>query len=536
MSHTGVRFSGVTKRFAGITALDDVSFDVARGTCHAVCGENGAGKSTLGKILAGIIEPDSGTVELEGTPVAFSSPRDALAAGVAMVHQELAFCDNLTVGDNLCLGQIPSRGLFVDESTLRARATDLLSAVGVNIDPARPMTSLSVAEQQLVQIAAAVGEGARVIIFDEPTSSLGEAEAERLYGLIESLKARGVTVIYVSHRMNEIFKLCDAITVLRDGRHVHTRPTAETDEASLIRAMIGREVTQYFAGHAQREPGRELFRVENLQCLVSGLRSLVSFAVHEREVVGLAGLVGAGRSEIANAIFGLDRSATGDIFIRGARARITSARDAMRYGIGYVPEDRKRQGLVLSMQTRENATLPILERFARAGWVDRTAEDAVVATNFTRLRVRAAPETVTTALSGGNQQKIVLSKWLAADSDILILDEPTRGVDVGTKAELHAWIGERGAAGAGILLISSELPELLNVSTRILVLRGGRIVGEVPREEATQDGLLRMMAGLYPPIRSATPEWGRALPPFARATPQRAGPSHSPRRAPARPR
>ena len=418
-------------------------------------------------------------MEIDGAPVHFASPRDALAAGVAMVHQELAFCDNLTVGDNLCLRSLPQQYGFVRSGELRARALALLEATGAQIDPDRPMASLSVAEQQLVQIAAAVGEGAKVIIFDEPTSSLGDAEAERLYALMASLKARGVTQLFVSHRMGEIFTLCDTITVLRDGQHVATQPAAALNEAALVKQMIGRELGEYFAAHGEKPRGAEWLRVEQLTS--PGHFSDVSFAVHAGEVVGLAGLVGAGRSEIARAIFGLDPTVSGRVYVRGQPATIRSPRDAMRHGIGFVPEDRKKQGLVLGMRTRENATLPTLSRFARGGWVNRRAEGAAVQVSFARVALRAGPEATVASLSGGNQQKVVLSKWLTANSDLLILDEPTRGVDVGAKAELHAWIDQRAAEGAAVLLISSELPELLTLSSRILVLREGRLRGEVTR-------------------------------------------------------
>jgi ABC-type sugar transport system ATPase subunit len=503
MTTPAVRFTDITKRFPGVTALSGVGFDVRPGTCHAVCGENGAGKSTLGKILSGLYAPDGGEIVLDGTPVRFTSPRDALAAGVAMVHQELAFCENLTVGDNLCLGHIPRRFLFVDRAALRRRATKLLSAVGAEgIDPDRTMSSLSVAEQQLVQIAAAVGEGARVIIFDEPTSSLGEEETLRLYALIDDLKRRGVTMLYVSHRMPEIYRLCDDISVLRDGRHVGTKPTAELGEAALVQLMIGRPVEQYFPSHVNVARGEERLRVEGLTR--PGRFRDVSFTLHAGEVLGLAGLVGAGRSEVAQAIFGLDPDATGSIWVHGTRAEIGSAQDAMRHRIGFVPEDRKKQGLVLSMVTRENATLPTLDRLSRLGWIDRRAERGTVQTYFERLRVRATQESVTAALSGGNQQKIVMAKWLAAQCDVLILDEPTRGVDVGAKAEIHAWVDRLASEGAAVLLISSELPELIALSSRVLVLRAGQVVGEVPREEATQDTLLRLMTGLAPAVGAAS--------------------------------
>jgi len=495
-----ISFSHITKRFPGVAALSDVTFDVASGACHAICGENGAGKSTLGKTLAGIHAPDSGTISLDGRAVRFDSPRDALAAGVAIVHQELAFCENMTVAENLCLGRLPSRLGFLDRPALRATAAELLAAIDARIDVDRRMETLSVAEQQLVQIAAAVGSGASVIVFDEPTSSLDEDDVARLFTLIGDLRRRGVTIIYVSHRMAEIYRLCDAITVLRDGHHVATRPIAEIDEAELVRLMIGRSLEQYFPSHVGGARGDELLRVEGLAR--DGLFSGVSFTVHAGEVVGLAGLVGAGRSEIAQTIFGLAKPTYGAITVRGRRAEIRSPHDAMALRIGFVPEDRKKQGLVLSMRAGENSTLPTLGDFANLGWIDGHRERSVVADLFGRLRLRATPQVVTASLSGGNQQKVVMAKWLAANSDILILDEPTRGVDVGAKAEIHAWIDELAGRGCGVLLISSELPELINLSSRILVLRRGQLVGEMSRAEASQDALLRLMTGL--PQRAAS--------------------------------
>jgi ABC-type sugar transport system ATPase subunit len=359
------------------------------------------------------------------------------------------------------------------------------------------MVSLSVAEQQVVQIAAAVGEGARVIVFDEPTSALGDAESTRLFALIRELRARGVTLLYISHRMPEIFTLCDTITVLRDGQHVATQPALSLDAASLVRLMIGRELGAWFPAHLTRPRGEERLRVEGLTS--PGRFADISFRVHAGEVVGLAGLVGAGRSEVAQAIFGLDPAARGDVFVRGTRVRVRSPRDAIRHGHGLVPEDRKQQGLVPGMRARENVTLPVLSRFARGGWVDRGAECRAVDQSLGRVGLRSGGrEAVVSTLSGGNQQKVVVARWLTAGSDLLILDEPTRGVDVGAKAELHAWIDQRAAEGAAVLLISSELPELLALASRILVLRGGRLHAEVSREEATQDGLLRLMAGLSP--------------------------------------
>jgi len=490
-----IRFSGITKRFPGVLALSDVSFDVRAGSCHAICGENGAGKSTLGKALAGIQPPDSGSIELNGVPVTLANPRDAKAAGIAMVHQELAFCDNLSVAENLCLGRLPRRRWFVDREAMHNHARLLLATVGSQIDPRRAVASLTPAEQQLVQIAGAVGEGAKVIVFDEPTSSLGQDATERLYTLLDVLRQRGTTIVYVTHRMSEIFRLCDEITVLRDGRHVSTQPAGALTEQDLVQQMIGRRLDEYFPTHVGRPEGPEVLRVSGLSSREKF--SDVSFSIRAGEVVGLAGLVGAGRTQIADAIFGLDPAATGTITIRGERTNIRSPRDAMAAGIGLVPEDRKRLGLVLSMTAGANLTLPTLSSVARLGWISRRRERDVVDAQFHRLSVRGgANDVAVSALSGGNQQKVVMAKWLTSQSEVLILDEPTRGVDVGAKAELHAWIDQLAAEGKAILLISSELTELLALATRILVVRGGRIIGEQSRADATQDGLMRLMSGV----------------------------------------
>jgi ABC-type sugar transport system ATPase subunit len=492
-----VSFRRLSKRFPGARALEDVSFDVQRGSCHALCGENGAGKSTLGKILAGIEQPDGGEILVDGRAVQFEDPRDALAAGIGMVHQELAFCENLSVAENLCLGDLPVRGLFVARGEMEKRAAAMLAAIDAPIDVRRLVGELTVAEQQMVQIAAAVGSGARVIIFDEPTSSLSQHETEHFYLLLDRLRARDVTCVFVSHRMQEIFRLCDTITVLRDGRHVATKPIQAIDEAELVQLMIGRRLEEYLPVETTKVGGGEVLRVERL----SSARRFadITFSVHAGEVVGIAGLVGAGRTDIAHAIFGLDPDAHGRVEVAGIPLGLRSPAEAMRAGVGFVPEDRKRHGLVLSMRALENVTLPTLRSLARAGWLRGGAERDLAADAFARLGVRT-PDlgALTAGLSGGNQQKLVLAKWLAARCRVLILDEPTRGVDVGAKAEIHALIGRLAAEGTGILLISSELPELVALSTRVLVLRDGRLTGELPREKAEPESLLRMMAGLNP--------------------------------------
>lgn len=490
-----LRLKGIGKSFPGVRALDDVSFEVAAGSCHALCGENGAGKSTVGKIVAGIHAPDEGVLQVFGTRVHFASPREALAAGIGIVHQELAFCENLTVAENLCLGALPGRGLFVSRAAMDAQARAMLAVIDAPIDPRRRVGELTPGQQQMVQIAAAVAGGARIVVFDEPTSSLSQREALRLYELIGRFKAQGVTSVYVSHRMEEIFRLCDTITVLRDGRHVATRPTAELPHAELVQLMIGRRLEEYFPAHVKAAPGPELLDVRGLSS--PGRFHDVSFTLHAGEVLGMAGLVGAGRSEIGMALFGLDPHATGAIAVEGRPVRPRNPVEAMHIGVGLVPEDRKRQGLVLQMSALANTTLPILDRLDRFGFVRRALERATAGEYFTRLRVRAPGlDTVTAGLSGGNQQKLVLAKWLAARCRVLILDEPTRGVDVGAKAEIHALIDELAAQGHGIILISSELPEVLNLSTRLLVLREGRLAGTLSRAEATQESVLRLMAGM----------------------------------------
>ncbi|HVE34686.1 MAG TPA: sugar ABC transporter ATP-binding protein [Gemmatimonadaceae bacterium] len=495
MSESAVRFEQITKRFLGVQALDGVSLEVATGSCHALCGENGAGKSTLGKVLAGIHSPDAGRLFVRGREVRFDSPRDAFAAGVGMVHQELAYCGNMTVAENLLLGALPRRRGFVDRAALERRARDMLAEIGAEVDARAPMSELRIAQQQLVQIASAVGAGADIVVFDEPTSSLSQADADRLYELIERLKARGVTCIYVSHRMPEIYRLCDTISVLRDGRHVATRPAATLSESELVTLMIGRELGEYLPQSDERKVGKELLRVERLT--VPRKFRDVSFSLHEGEIVGLAGLVGAGRSEIAQAIFGLEKASSGTVFVDGRPSKIAEPKDAIALGIGLVPEDRKRQGLVLGESGLHNTTLPILERLSRALFMRRREEATLASTFFSKLRVRTPSLGAPVAgMSGGNQQKVVLARWLAANSRILILDEPTRGVDVGAKAEIHRLIRDLAARGNAVLLISSELPEVIAISHRILVMRQGELVTEVPHAQATQEVLLRLMAGV----------------------------------------
>jgi ABC-type sugar transport system ATPase subunit len=490
-----IEFKNITKRFPGVLALDGVSFGVEHGSCHALMGENGAGKSTLGKILAGVYTADAGEMHLDGRLIHPANPLAARHLGIAMVHQELAFCPNLTVAENLCLGDFPQQFGFVNRAKMRERARAMLAEIETTFDVDTPMSQLSTAQEQMVQIAAALGVNAQVIVMDEPTSSLSVAESEHLFKLLAHLKQRGITVIYVSHRMDEIFRLCDAVTVLRDGRHVATQKISETNHDALIHQMVGREVVAITPKHLEREPGEEVLRVVNLSS--PGKFENISFTLRKGEVLGFAGLIGAGRSEVAQAIFGLDPSATGKVFVRGRELAMGDVNAALAAGLGLLPEDRKRLGLVLSMNCRENTSLATLPMLSRLGFVRRGAERSLAQKYADRLRVKAPSiESPIAGLSGGNQQKVALAKWLARECGILIVDEPTRGVDVGAKAEIHTLLDELACQGLALLVISSELPEVMNLSRRLLVLRGGKISGELARAEFSQPAIMRLMAGV----------------------------------------
>ena len=492
---TFLSFQNLTKRFPGVLALDHVSFEIERGSCHALIGENGAGKSTLGKILAGVYTPDEGAIFLAGKEVHPTNPLVARKLGIAMVHQELAFCPNLTVAENLCLGDLPRTAGWLSRSRMREQAQAMLDEIGADIDVAEMISRLSTGQEQMVQIAAAVGVRAQIIVMDEPTSSLSVRESEHLFDLLGKLKTHGITVIYVSHRMEEIFQLCDTITVLRDGRLAATEKISETNPERVIHQMVGREVLFQEPKHLAGKLGEELLRVENLSS--PGKFSNVSFSLRAGEVLGMAGLIGAGRSEVAHALFGLDPAAMGKIFVQRKELSLGSVDDALRAGLGLLPEDRKRLGLVLTMNCRENTSLTTLDRLSRFGFIKRRQEKALVQKYTDRLRVKApSTESLVAALSGGNQQKIALAKWLARECDILIVDEPTRGVDVGAKAEIHQLLDELACQGLALLVISSELPEVMNLSRRIMVMRKGAVVGELPRAEFSQPNLMRLMAGV----------------------------------------
>ncbi|MFY9984904.1 MAG: sugar ABC transporter ATP-binding protein [Chthoniobacterales bacterium] len=485
--------SKITKYFPGVRALDDVSVDFEKGTVHALMGENGAGKSTLGKIIAGIYTADLGTIHIEGEEVRPTDPLTAQKLGIAIVHQELAFCPNLSVAENLQLGTMPTSRGFVRRDRLRERARELMHEIGVDMDVTTPVAQLTTGQEQMVQIAAAVGVNARIIIFDEPTSSLSVHESEQLFSLMRRLKARGATLIYVSHRMEEIFQLADTVTVLRDGQHVATEPVTNLSREKLIRQMVGRDVLAHRPNHLDLAPGEEILRIEHLSSI--GQFENVGFSVRRNEIVGMAGLVGAGRTAVAKAIFGLDKRATGQVFIKGNPVALGNVNRSMKNRIGYLPEDRKKEGLVLSLNISDNVSLPHIDTFSRFGFVDHRRELQEVERLTKRLRVKAPSiDSITAGLSGGNQQKVAIAKWLARSCDLLIVDEPTRGVDVGAKAEIYQLLDEVTCQGLAVLMISSELPELLSLSRRIIVMREGYVTGELAHEQFSQENVLNLMA------------------------------------------
>ena len=488
-----IELRNISKHFGGVRALTDVSLRIDRGHVHGLMGENGAGKSTLGKVLSGIHTPDTGEILLDGKPHRFRSPADALAAGVGMVHQELAFCPDLSVAENLCMGHYPRRRGLVDRAAMRMRASQLLQEIGLSIDVDRPMRDLSTAQEQGVQIAAAVGTNARVIVFDEPTASLSARESEALFELIGKLKARGITLIYVSHRMPEVLALCDTIGVLRDSAYVGELSRGQATHEKLVEMMTGRVINMDRTG-GTRSPGPVRLAVRGL--CSPGKFSDISFDVRAGEIVGVAGLVGAGRSEVACAIFGLDARASGKVLVDDKPLKLGSVTRSIGAGISLVPEDRKRQGLVLSMSVRHNTTLASLDLISTGPILNLARDECTASDMVTRLGTKTASiDTPVRQLSGGNQQKVVIGKWLARSGVVLIVDEPTRGVDIGAKQVIHQLLDRLARQGTAILMISSELPELLASADRILVMREGRLLTDVPSANADEQILLRLMVG-----------------------------------------
>ena len=469
---------GITKRYPGVTALAGVDLDIDAGSVHALVGENGAGKSTLLKIVAGAERADAGVMTWNGQPVSVPSPREALLRGVTVIYQELTLAPNLSAAANIYLGMEPRRGGLLDRGAMRAGAASALADLGLVIDPDQPVGELSVARRQLVELARALVRDARLVALDEPTATLTAHEVAHLVAQIEWLRAKGIAVVFVSHRLDEIRRLADSITVLRDGHRVWTGPAEQIDERTLIRTMVGRDVV-----FERCPPGRkpEPEPVLSVRGLWRG-RTIqnVSFDVRRGEILGLGGLVGAGRSEVARVLAGIDRPGQGAISLRGVPFHPQSPADAIRAGVVYFPEDRKRQGLVLGMRIRENVTLPVLSRVSRNGLLQGEAERELAQGAANRADVRPPDiERQAGTLSGGNQQKVVLAKWLLTEAEVLIFDEPTRGVDIGAKTEIHRQIRALADQGKAVIVISSELPELIALADRAVVMREGRVQGEI---------------------------------------------------------
>jgi ribose transport system ATP-binding protein len=488
-----LELQGIVKRFPGVVALAGVDLDLRAGEVHVLLGENGAGKSTLVKVLAGVHRPDAGEIRVDGRPVRLGSPRDAQALGISTIHQELALVPDMTVAENVFLGREPlaSRRLgIVDRRALVRAARDLLGGLALRIAPEAIVRRLGLAQQQMVEIAKALSLDARVIVMDEPTAVLTATEIDALFAMIARLRARGVAVVYISHRLEEVKRVGDRATILRDGARVRTVGVADATVDELIRLMVGRDLAEKFP-RTPTAPGEEVLRVEGLTR--RGVLHGVSFALRRGEILGLAGLVGSRRTELARAVFGADPVDGGRVVLRGRPARIASPADAITCGLALLPEDRKQHGIFATLPVKDNVTLAALGRFCRLGVLD-LARERRHAEEFVRALHVATPDVDRWALhlSGGNQQKVIVARWLSTSADIFLFDEPTRGIDVGAKVEVYRLMNDLAARGAAVLMISSELPEILGMSDRVLVMRQGRIAGELPRAEATEEAILAL--------------------------------------------
>ena len=495
-----LKMTGISKRFPGVLALEDVHLEVGQAEIHALLGENGAGKSTLLKILSGAHSADAGQIELYGEPVSFASPHDAQRAGIVTIYQEFTLAPDMTIAENVFIGREPGSRLFISWRRLAEETRAITDKIGLKRDPMTPVRDLSVAEQQLVEIARALSMRSKLIIMDEPTSALSETEVANLARIIRTLKAEGLSIIFVTHRLEEVFRLCDRYTVLRDGHFVSSGAVVDTNVDAIIRMMVGRDVGALYGERPIPKPGPVALEVEGLTRRRNARDPHaielidVSLTVHHGEILGLAGLVGAGRTETARAIFGADAFDDGVIRIDGSPVKFSGPRDAMTHGIGLVPEDRKKQALFLSLAIRTNMSIAAQDQISRGWFIDEGREDKLVEEFRRLLSIRmASPDQLAGLLSGGNQQKVVLARWLSLRPKILIVDEPTRGIDVGSKVEVHNLLIEMAKSGIAVIVISSELPEILAVSDRIVTMREGRVTGEIARNDATQEILMSMM-------------------------------------------
>ncbi|HKP67978.1 MAG TPA: sugar ABC transporter ATP-binding protein [Pyrinomonadaceae bacterium] len=496
MSQPVLEMRGIGKRFPGVIALDDVDLTVSSGEVVALAGENGAGKSTLMKILGGIYQPDGGEIVVDGDPVVFRGVADASSHGIAFVHQELNVLDNLTVAENVFLGREPRKARFlIDQKKLNSATKEYITRLGLEVEPDTPLSELSIAQQQLVEIAKALSLNARIVIMDEPTSSLTLTETGRLLSVIADLRTEGVSVIYISHRLGEIRQIADRVVVLRDGKNAGTLEQNEIDHDRIVKLMVGRDIEEFYDHGSSGEATIAFAEIRDLRTRRYPKKP-ISFDIRKGEILGVAGLVGAGRSEAAQAIFGVDTAGDASIALDGRTVSIRSAGDAIRNGIYLVPEDRRVAGLIVDLPIRENITLPALSRYSSAGLINKSRETKRAQQMCEQLKVKA-PSTETRAanLSGGNQQKVVLAKWLSLDPKLLIFDEPTRGIDVGAKAEIYQLMRDLAASGVAIMMISSDMEEILRESDRIAVMHEGSITGILNRAEASEEAVMRLAVG-----------------------------------------
>lgn len=479
----------ITKEFPGVKALDDVTINIERGTIHGLVGENGAGKSTLIKVLAGIYQPNKGEIILDGKPCRFNSPIEARRAGISVVHQEIKLAEPLSVAENMFLGNVQLKNGLVDWKGMRRRAREIVEDLGMDIDINAQVSSLTVAKKQIVEIMHAINNNSRILIMDEPSAVLTDRELEVMFRIVKQLRDKGITIIYISHRLDKIFGLCSNVSVLRDGRHIDTIPVASIDRQGLINMMVGREMGQEYPKEVGNVGGT-ILEVKNLS---RGILQDISFEVKSGEVFGISGLVGAGRTELARAILGIDKPESGEVYVRGKKVHYRTFADAIRDGLGLIPEDRKLQGLVQIMSVKRNTTLVNMKRVLRAGVISSSLEEKLSKEYADKLHVvTPSMETEVQYLSGGNQQKVVIAKWLFQNSEILFLDEPTRGIDVGAKAEIYRLINRMAKEGKTIIMISSEMPELLGMCDRIMVMHEGHKMGELNAAEATQAKIMAL--------------------------------------------
>lgn len=489
-----IEMRGINKSFGGNAVLKNAGFLLDHGEIHALMGENGAGKSTLMKILTGVYTKDAGQVIVDGQEVCYKNPQEAEKAGIVFIHQELNVLFDLTVEENMFLGkEIRNRFGICDKKAMRAEVKKILDRLGVKISPEQKMSELSVGQQQMIEIAKALMVDAKVIIMDEPTAALTQSETEVLFQVINSLRKKGVSIVYISHRMEEIFQLCDRITVLRDGAYIDTKRIADTDMNDVVKMMIGREIGERYPSRNVKI-GEVALKVENLTC--PGVFKNVSFEVHAGEVLGVSGLMGAGRTEIMQAIFGNMPHVTGKISLSGKEIQNHSPEQAMRNGLGFITEDRKTEGLMLEESIRKNISLANLGRISRHGVINKKEEQDLVKKGIEELHIKCfGPEHESNNLSGGNQQKVVFAKWIYTDPKVLILDEPTRGVDIGAKKEIYHIINDLAAKGVAVIMVSSELPEVLGMADRIMVVREGLVRGVLSKEEANQENIMILATG-----------------------------------------